>query len=549
MNHCKHIGILVSLAATAHAQRLNLGGGPAEPRAGEGVAALALAERLEKEQAPGAAHAVRALAASLLRSGENAGPAGAEAVLAGLTLAAKREAIDAMLAAAKPEIRDAVAASAAGGAPSVAVRDVDLLLRDAIGPLVQAPGAACGWTGPDDAQASSALATASGVVESLLDNRRVDDAAQGPLREMVDLFALAPSHPAYTRSALEWAELLAAAADALAEPPAWLDMPARDQVRTDLSSGAMLCIEKPEQARAVLGRTARVMRIVREIDALAAPRQTRELRDAVNRLAGAAEGSPLRDPAAVARIDEVLAKALGMIDAVTLLDDPTQFVRQTRPMLGPLADAHRRDAETLARLLPGILGSTDPMTDPAVVAAVSALTRTTADLLIPAELTELLVRWPEGVAEPPRVPSREPVVPRATAPLAERIRTLGVALAKPETAGPALAALRALRDVAPSLREFPGERELRAGVNTPAWQRVTGGEIERLGRSIDQARADWLQAEATEQFASARPGAMARVHALEVGLLLLRDAAAFEQVRLDLPRAVQPVSNSWPGSS
>lgn len=538
-------GVLLGAGASAHAQRLNLGGGGSEPRAGDGVATLALAERLEKENAAGAGRAVRSLAAALLRSGENAGPAGAEAVLAGLTLAAKREALDAMLAQATPEVRAGVVGAASGGAPSIVVRDLDLLLRDAIGPLVERGSPSCGWAvvGGDDSAAR--LGVLTGVIDTIIENRRVDDAAQAPLREMTELFELAPKHPAYLRSAIAWAGLLVDASDAIVEPPAWLDMPARDRVRADFSTGAMLCIDKPEEARVILGRTAAVLRVVRAVDAMPAARQTREVRDAVNRLAGAGEGDPLRDAAAVERIEAVLTRVLDLLSADQRVADPTLFARQVRPMLAPLLGAQRRDADALARLLPSIVGSSDPMTDPAVVAAVSAASRSASDLEMPGRLTDLLTRWPQSVSEPPREPSREPLPLRAMSPLADRIRTLGVALAKPDSA--AIDALRDLDGAATGLLAFPGERELRAGTNSTAWQRVTGGELERLVRAIDGARADWLQTESTDQLIAGRASAAARVRLLERAIPLLRDASAFEQLRLNIARSIEPACNAWPG--
>ena len=538
-----------------HAQRLDLGSAPTEPKPGEGLAALALADLLETEAdrlaEPDPRRAFRTLAADLLRAGENAGPPGAEAILAALTLAARRDELDRLLGTRDAATQRYIADLLAGAERSILPREVDLLLRDALAPLAGELDPRCGWwttdaldTAPD---ATPGLADNTAALRALTDNRHLTDDAAGVLAEMVDLFDSAAAHPAYRRDAAEWAALLAAAAGALDEPPDWLDMPARDRLRADFSSGVAMCLDKPAEARAHLSRTAALVRIVRDTDALGPAFQTRELRDAVNRLAAAAEGDPRRDPAAVARIAGTYARALAMLDTDARAPAPTDLLRQARPMLKPLTTAHQLAAATLGRLLPTILTEPDPMTDPGVLAAIGSLQTADDDLRIPLVLTAQLAAWTGDPDRPTPSPSREPVATREAGPLAERVRQLGVALALDAAHAAAHAAQRDHAATAPNAPELPTERDLRANTSSIAWRRVTGDQVDRLLFLIDQARTDWLRSASTDQFAERRDDDRARLAALAAVLPLLRDAADLERLRTDWAREIPPAINAWPG--
>ncbi len=537
--------LCVSLAAIATAQRLDFNTAPPDPKPGEGLAVLALADLLEAEAdhfaESDARRAFRVLAADLLCAGENAGTPGAEAVLAALTLAAKREQLDTLLLTHDAATQSYIADLIAETERSILPREVDLVLRDALAPLAGDLDPRCGWwTGDERFLADNTLA-------ALLGNRHLTDEASAVLAQMIALFEASTDHPAYRRDAALWAVLLETASAALDAPPDWLDMPARDALRADFSSGVAMCLDKPTESRAHLGRTANLVSIIRSTRLLKDSLQSRELRDAVNRLVAAAEGDPVRDPEAVARIAETYALALALIDAESHVPLPKDLVRQVRPMCVPLVDAHQQAAEAVVRLLPTILREPDPMTNPGVLAAMSSLQQATDDLDIPVILSVLLSTWTSDPSRPIPAPPRTPIATREMGPLAERVRTLGVALSRDKEAAEALVQLRSLATIAPLVRELPGERELRANTGSPAWRRVTGDQTDRLLFLIEQARTSWLRSSAIEQFADHRAEDELRLRTLAAVLPLLRDAVALDAMRADWSRKIPPVINASPG--
>ena len=538
------------LTATSAAQRLDFNTAPSDPKPGEGLAVLALADLLETEAEDfaefDARRAFRVLAADLLRAGENAGTPGAEAILAALTLAAKRDQLDALLlthdAATQRYISDLIAETER----SILPREVDLLFRDALAPLAADFDPRCGWWTGDAHNIASSLADNTATLVALLDNRHLADEASAVLAQMLDLLKTSADHPAYRRDATSWASLLVAASAALNTPPDWLDMPARDQLRADLSSGMVMCLDKPAESRTHLRRTAHLVGIIQTTSLLKDSLQSRELREAVSRLVATAEGDPKRDPDAVARIAETYARALTLIEAEVHAPPPNSLVRQVRPMCAPIADAHQQAAEAIVRLLPTILSEPDPMTNPGVLAAMSSLQQATDDLLIPSNLSVLLSTWTSDPSRPIPAPTREPIATREMGPLAERVRTLGVALSRDKNAADALAQLRALDAIAPPVRELPGEHELRANANSPAWRRVTGNQADRLLFLIDQARDNWLRSSATDRFADRRADDEFRLRTLAAVLPLLRDAAALDTMRTNWARKIPPTINASP---
>ncbi len=544
--------LCVVLVTTAGAQRLDFNTAPPDPKPGEGLAVLALADLLEAEAEAedfaefDARRAFRILAADLLRAGENAGTLGAEAILAALTLAAKRDQLDALLlthdAATQGYISDLIAETER----SILPREVDLLFRDALAPLAADLDPRCGWWTGNTRETARSLADKTATLTALLDNRHLTDEASAVLAQMVALLETSADHPAYRRDAALWTVLLETASAALDTPPDWLDMPARDKLRADFSSGVAMCLDKPAESRAYLRRTARLVGIIRTTDLLKDSLQSRELRDAVNRLVATTEGDPRRDPDAIARIAETYGLALALIDAEAHAPPPKSLVRQVRPMCAPIADTHQQAAEAVVRLLPTILSEPDPMTNPGVLAAMSSLQQATGDLVIPSNLSVLLSTWTSDPSRPIPAPTREPIATREMGPLAERVRTLGVSLSRDKGAAEALAQLRALDTIAPSVRELPGEHKLRANASSPAWRRVTGNQADRLLFLIDQARDNWLRSSATDRFADRRADDELRLRTLAAVLPLLRDAAALDTMRTNWARQIPPTINTSP---
>lgn len=535
------------LAHAACAQRLNLGPSSDTPKPGDGVAALALADALEAEatalRAPAEASyaAVRRMAARLLRDGENAGDAGSEAVLAGLTLATKRSDLDALLASADNAARRYIAEVITATDASLLPREVDLLLRDALAPLVSNADASCGWWMDEGSMPPAAPDVAA--VRALLDHRFLSDNANAALSQLLELCEIAESEPAYRRSTLEWAALVAGAARALDEPPAWIDMPARDRLRADVSQHLELIFDSPDDARAGLGRTDAIVGIIAATDALDSKHQTRELRDAVNRLAAAPDGDPKREPDAVRAIAETYARALSLLDATSTVPSPNKVVRQVRPLLEPLTVAHRSSTDNIARLLPDMLGAPDPMTEPGLLAAMNAAKATARDLDLPRALTAMLTTWTGDPSRPPPPTTREPVPTQALGALANHVQQLAIAAGKRMDGDDALAELRGLADLASFAFDMPGERELRRAGESPEWRAVTGNQRGRIEFLLDQTRTDWVRTVASDD----APAQTARLRAVAATVELLRDGAEIEAMRRAFGRDRVPKINTWPG--
>lgn len=538
--------MLVLAVGQADAQGLNLGPPKDTPTAGEGLAALALADILEKEargfRAPDqvAAKAVRTLAARLLRDGEGAGEPGGPAVLAGLTIAAKRDDLDTLLNSCDMPTRRYITDVIDAATPSVQPREIDLLLRDALAPITT--DTACGWWIGAAHAADNPLPTEQ--LAALRSNRYISDPAAETIDALTVLCRDSEHEPAYHSTAARWSQLVIQAAPAVGELPDWLDMPARDRLRADVSASVVLIFDAPGEASAGLSRIASLLDIINRTDALDSGLQSRELRAAVNQLVAAAEGDPKRVPGAVAAIHNAYARALTLLGAEDRAElTPERLVRQVRPLLEPLARAHRDSSDSLARLLPTLLATADPMTEPAVLGAVNAATTTADDLLLPGRLTTMLTTWTGDPSQPPPNSTREPSPTRELSALATHVQKLAIAAAKRTGSEPALAELRTLAGIGTFAFHMPGEDELRGGGLAPEWRAVTGNQRGRIEFLIDQTRGDWIRS-------CAGPDAEThtrRLRAIAETVGLLRDGARLETARRAIARDRHPTINGWPG--
>ncbi|MDQ7013985.1 MAG: hypothetical protein Q9O74_08840 [Planctomycetota bacterium] len=542
------ICLILLLSLHAHAQRLDLGPSATTPKPGDGLAALTLADLLDNEaralQAPDeTAHAaLRRLASRLLREGENAGQPGSEAVLAGLTLASNRAELDTLLTAQDTPTRRYIADIIDTTEHSIRPREIDLLLRDALAPLVTNASPNCGWWLDEPATTPHATIDTTSLA-ALLDHRFITDNATTALTQLIELCQAAEHEPAYRNTAVEWADLVTRAARALDEPANWLDMPARDRLRADLSAGLELLFDEPETARASLARTATLLDIINATDALDSKLQSRDLRDAVNRLVAAADGDPKRAPDTVHAIATAYLRALKLLDAETTLPPPNALVRQVRPLREPLSRAHRTSADRLALRLPDILATPDPMTNPGLLAAINALTRTAADLALPQTLSTMLTTWTGDPSRPPPPTTREPMPTRELGALAVHIQQLAIAASKPAEAANALAQLRELADIAAFVFHMPGEDELRRGGQSSGWPDLTANQRDRIVFVLDQARAEWIRSAASDD----APATTARLRTIASAIELLRDGAEISVMRRAFSRGQPPAINAWPG--
>lgn len=533
--------------APAGAQGLDFGDG--SPRPGEGVAALALAERLEAEasslEAGSAGRVLREVAARLLREGEGAGRAGDSAVLAGLTIASKREPLDGVLRRAGAPAEAYAAEALRAGPVALEPRAIDLLLRDALAPVLSPEAGPCGWWEPPNAPDPTAtIAGHAEALGSLRERTELSDEARRAVGELLALARRAEAEPAYARSAAAWVRLVADAGAVLEGMPLWLEVPARDRLRESLSEGLSLVLDEPDRARAELQRVAVLARVIEATAALEARHQSRGLREAVGRLVGAGEGDPRRTPDATERIARAYLRALSLLERRPAAHG--ELVRAVRPMTDALARAHREAGEAMVRVLPGLLDDPDPAADPGAVAALLALERAAADLDLPRALTDALTSWTSDPANPtPGFPSPEPRPTRDLEVMAKRVQGLAVEVGR-DGPGAASGAIEALRDLAAwSERAFgsAGESALRGGSEPELWRRVVGDHRERLAFVIDMAREDWVRTCAGDR----GPVNEARLRAAVEAVGVIHDAVGVEAMSRAFARGGEPLINAWPG--
>lgn len=547
----------------AWAQRLDLGG-VRVPEPGEGRAALAVAALMEEQartidgRDTSASARVRAgarrLAAALIRSGEEAGERGSVRVLVGRTMAGRIGDLDSLLtdraALAEPTLHavaDELALLVAAVPPDD--NEMDRAIRDAFAPLTTpagAPGAAAGWfvegeRGLPDAVALGRLADALDAVSG-----------GGTLAERT---RLASGWAAYARSA-EAAAVAALDAHAAVESlPAWVTREARDRLRADLDR-AMVALESgalAPSAMASLRDLRTLASIAGRLDAIDAARPgSRQAREAWLRLALADASDARRVGASPARIGAAMDRALSLVEARAALPDETAVARQVRPALRSLSDAAREGEPRVLAVLASALEQPDPLTDPAIVAALNAQQRAIDDVRMLASLNRLLCEW-AGSGAPGEAPvpeteprTREPTPVRAMLPLAERVRVLGVDLSRPASREGALAELRTLGEAAPLLFDIPGLAELAGDPGERGWHEATGGRGEAIVRDAAAARAAWVESASSDRHADRRGADTERLRTLAATLAAQRDAASY--LRLVASSSPMPgVAQSWPG--
>lgn len=547
----------------AWAQRLDLGG-VRVPEPGEGKAALAVASLMEEQartieardtSAAGRVRsAARRLAAALIRSGEEAGERGSVRVVTGRTLAVGMADLDLLLtnqtALAEPTLH-AVADELAflGAAVPPDDNEMDRAIRDAFAPLVTlggAPGGVVGWfvegeRGLPDAVALGRLADALGAVPG-----------GGTL---ADRTRLASGWAAYARSAEAVAAGVLEAHVAVESLPAWVTREARDRLRADLDR-AMVALESgalAPSAMASLRDLRALASIAARLDAIDAARPgSRQAREAWLRLIVADANDVRRAGASPARIGAAMDRALSLVEARAALPDESAVARQVRPALRALADAARDGEPRVLAVMAGVLEQPDPLTDPAIVAALNAQQRAVDDARMLVALNRLLCEWvgagaPGDAPAPENEPrTREPTPVRAMLPLAERVRVRGVELGRAASREGALAELRTLAETAPLLFDIPGLAELTADPNERGWRDATGERGEEIARAAAAARAAWVESASSDRLADRRGADTERLRTLAATLSAQRDAASYLRL-IASPAPMPGAAQSWPG--
>ncbi len=556
----------VVAVGSAAGQILDFGSKPTTPSSGDSRWAIELVKSLKAEQreaTEAGAQQLRTLAVELIEAGQQAGTTGAAVELVGWTLARHREALDELLAGAPAGVERDIYEQLHTHAPVNAgdVQGVDRLLRDSLGVLLRdEPEIGCGWVAlKDHHEVGNQVLDAvllpdslDGLVDFLIDHttqRRLDDQAKAAIAQLIETCRTARGYPAWQPSARQWAGRAArtlAIVQALEEPPVWLNMPARDQLRSDANAALGMMFSDPAKAGEAMDRLSMQWQLIAATEALDAKAQSRRLRDAINAIVNLPEADPRADAHAFETIVQTYLRSLSLLDATGRLPEADAVVRQLRPAYKPLLAMHARSKTAAIPVLPTMLARPEPMNNPAVLGAMQSLEAAADDLAMIGRLNALLTQWSEGIETPQTIPSHSPVATRAMGPMAERVRQLCVGLGKEQTAADSLGALRELASLSAIALVMPGESALRSRRHVKAWQRATGNQQDELLRVLARARKAFVQSFSTDAFADRCAHDALRLRALAAVMQLCHDAALVETMQSDWRASQEPAINAHP---
>jgi hypothetical protein len=498
----------------AWGQLLNLGG-TTPPPPGTGVAAMSLAESLSTEAAVlmgrGAARdrakgSVRALAAALIRSGEEAGQPGSARIVLGRTLAANLGSLDtvfdddrgpadaAVLELLSHDVQAGLPRTQAGGTePERFIRDVFAQLLHAAGE----PRGAYGWLG---------VSGSGGDLGPLIDDwvrRGATKAESAPvLHALAGTLDVGTRWVSYRRSAEFLRSLLVDASGILSGSFSGIDAGARRALGVEFERAATAVADPATlvDGLARLRRLARGAQLMRDVSGLevSGTGGAAAVKRAQAGLAQALASSP-DDPAADLRSLAGFERVLWLVRARGGLPADMALVRQVRPAYRTLLSESRQTELKLAEALPAVLKLTDAMTEPGVLAAIAAHQRLINDLRL---LAALSARMAEPAGGEPA--SREPQVSKEWERVAARVLDLGQDLSRREERAGSLVALRDLADRASRLSALAGEADLRAPGGSPAWSAVTRERRADLAAAITERRRAWLDAWERGQYDTAQ---------------------------------------------
>lgn len=521
-------------SAIVRAQLLDLSG-PGAPEPGEGRAALALADSLDRDARAFAAEgtetsraksAWRRLAVNLLRSAEQIGPDASTKAFTARTLAARGDALDALIGGASSDEAwlSAAAFERLAAAVPAGQHGLDLALRDAIAPLLEPGGRTpnSGWflIGATPPAASGI----GGVVPPAVD-------------ELDRLLTDVGAHPAYAASVSRTRRLLAEASG-VCSPPAWLSGEAGDRLERAWHDSRAGLLDRSTRREAVgcLERLAAWRGLLASLDdggrdaAVVAARR-------------AAEASLVTDEA---MLDAGTGRTRALRTVSALLDDmwaaPLEagLTPALRPAWARLSlrrlDARRRQMLDLGR----VLGSPGPLTDPAVLSRFDACCRSDSALRGIAILSGVLTGvspLDSGVGPPP--------VDQVHRPVADRLIELARELDRDDDTGAASAMIESLAAWALRHGVWPGEVELiRGGPLPDEMARIAGADRAAIVASINGARRAWLGAWVRASSPADLADAGDRMDSKRGSMSMLYDAATLAPtLRGDRPLG----ANDWPG--
>jgi len=477
-------------AASGKPQLLDLGAAPSAPAAGAGVATKSLADDLLKraEQllaAPGAAPqakaaaAVRVLAAQLLSTGEALGQAGSGRIVMGRTLARGMKAADELIGAAQGPTAAADLALAAhdlgAAAAAMTANDADIhkLVRDGMAGLLQIPRAGPGPRALAESNAPplktelDAWRAAPGVLPETIAALTVLDATLESARQW------AAYRPASDRTR----ESVRAAGRAILTPAAWLTPAARAKLGEEFGAAVGELVEKRIDTR--LKRLARLGRIIASVNTLEDTNPGKKVRQAVLAMIFA----PAADYEAESRVLDSFERSLRL--ALVEPEDERNLVRVVRLAVRSVSATGRQTGPKLVLALPDILARPGAMTEPGILATISAHKTVVNDWAMLSRLSAELTA--QGIDAPSRPGAAGPSARWVR--ISDRVFKLGQDLARADTRDAAMTDLRQLAGQIDRFLELPGEASLREG--SAAWGLLTGGKEKELLAEISDRRGGW----------------------------------------------------------
>lgn len=537
-----------SYLAAQNKPLLDLTAAPIAPAAGSGTGALALAEQLGAEakaiesKAAGAEGTVRAelrrLAQTLISTGEKSGQAGSARVVLGKTLVGALPVIDSVIAHADQPLLllasdDLVSARTQLGSGNP---DPDLIVRDALAWMATiAPDfpAVGGWI--DDAPIAApgplaprleAWAKLSGVsAEAIAVIRELDAAAEH-------------ADAVYRSSALRTRAILA---DAVIEAP-WLPDPARRILGEQFSTAAKQLSSRDTRGQALLSlsRLSRLAEVVRRVEALEDSPTTKKIK------AAAAQAIALppaqTDPTTI----DSFIRLLKLATARSEWPDEKTLIRQLRPGWRILVTQARQSEQNVLMALPEVLRRPEAMTDPGILAAITAHRRAVAD-------AEGLIAISRAFAASNADPAAEPTAAAAWARPTEHVLKVCQDFSRANRKEAAQTSLRALIMHVQTCWQMPGEADLRQAASADAgktertsiWAKLADGKDGLLATEITDRRAGWISAWEKGAVIGSDGERLAATRAL---LSVMVDAGpVIETSGAGKPRLAYAALEQWPG--
>lgn len=525
--------ILALLAATAHAQLLDLGE-PAAPDPALGSAAAdaasmlaAQATRTDAGKLDEPRAALRLTIAAMFTAGDRLGEPGSAHILTARTMLAHLAQLDQLLADAA--LDELAAAAFAADLRSLAANipdqpaSLDRQLRNRLSPLTDRFDPVEPWAGW-----LRTASTQTNPDDSLAALRSLPNGAV-PV-ELIELLERGLASTAFARSAQVTLARLERASRIATTQPRWLAPKVAASLADRFTNAAASITDPASSASAIetldhLALAADAIALADQLPLGIAPKAVR------TQLTQSLAAIPLPAP---------MLKGLGQAMRLALATPDPSFestlIRNLKPAWRALNEALHRSQQDLIARLPAAAAQPDPLTDPSILAAMGARRQTLAMVSHLRALNTLL-------ADPNSKPSR-PTPRKEFRKLADKLLVLGRSL-DDEQAGPAARTLLAtLAGDAARLATLPGEDQLRAAVasiDDPAPMPLLGTRAGLVLSQIDAAREEWL-AEWTRVTPTSPPPSPSRLDALRQLMTALDDLR-----RASLAAHQGSPANAWPG--